>query len=252
MTSKSSNPLDSSPSPPPPYPPPLSNHVNCESSSVDTLEGFPSVMSSCSQEWGVATSTGGGATSVGSTGYNVVKEYHSNPNMACSVPALTNIPISRHLRYRDSGPTTSAATNTGMGMGLLKGGRQNSDETAPSSFHVSFHGLGKDSFRLTNSDRTGFVDLATAAAIITNNGSGSNSSSSSSSNNSGVTRVSGGGGCEGGGLVINHNGTTDSSLSSKSKPDPAAANNLVLRSGTAANLRHRPYSVNHKTATKSS
>ena len=142
----------------------------------------------------------------------------------------------------------AAVSSSGGGGSGLKIGRQlnnseaASSSTAPSSsFHVSFDGLGRDSFRLTNSERTGFIDLATAAATISNN------------NNNGrgnlVTDGQGGG-------VFNHNGTANTSSvlpkSTSASSRPQDANSLVLRSGTAANLRHRPYSVNHKTATKSS
>ena len=167
-----------------------------------------------------------------------IKDYYlsGNPSMSCSIPALTNIPISKHLR----------SSGGGGGSGLKIGRQLNNSETASSStapsssFHVSFHGLGRDSFRLTNSERTGFIDLATAAATISNK-----------NNNGRGNLVTDGQGSS----VFNHNGTANTSsvlpksTSASSKSD---ANSLVLRSGTAANLRHRPYSVNHKTATKSS
>lgn len=179
-----------------------------------------------------------------------IKDYylsgHGNPSMLCSIPALTNIPISKHLRSRDLGAAVSSGGGGG-GSGLKIGRQLNNSEaaspsTAPSSsFHVSFHGQGRDSFRLTNSERTGFINLATAAATISNN------------NNNGrgnlVTDGQGSG-------VFNHNGTANTSSvlpkSTSASSRPQDANSLVLRSGTAANLRHRPYSVNHKTATKSS
>ena len=153
--------------------------------------------------------------------------------MSCSVPALTNIPISKHLRSRD---LTGTGIGGGGASGLKVGRQQNNSEASTStasSFHVSFHGLGKDSFRLTNSDRTtGFIDLATAAAAINNNRASLINDSGSSG-------------------VFNHNGTANPSSLPKSTAPRPDANSLVLRSGTIANLRHRPYSVNHKTATKS-
>ena len=169
-----------------------------------------------------------------------IKDYFSgNPSMSCSVPALTNIPISKHIRNRDLGAATSGIG--GGGGSSLKIGRQlnNSEATTStpsSSFHVSFHGLGRDSFRLTNSNRTGFIDLAAAAATISNNSRGSLITDGQGSS------------------VFNHNGTVDPSsvLLKSTASRPPDANSLVLRSGTAANLRHRPYSINHKTATKSS
>ena len=191
------------------------------------------------------TSVAGNSPERSSNSSNIVKEYHGNSSMVCSIPALTNISISRHMRNRDSLSTA---------VGSLKGGRLNSNsgssgggEAPSSSFSVSFHGLGRDSFRLTNSDRTGFVDLAAAAAaaVITNSNSNDGDSSSGMSNI---------GGSEGG-LQFSHNGTTNCASDSVPKPRPDAKfNSLVLRSGTVANLRHRPYShcsVTHKTMTKS-
>lgn len=192
----------------------------------------------------LATTAAASTSSMGrqerSSSTSSIKDYFSgNPSMSCSIPALTNIPISKHLRSRDLGAATSGIG--GGGGSSLNTERQpnNSEATtstsSSSSFHVSFHGLGRDSFRLTNSSRTGFIDLATAAATISNNSRGSL-----------ITDGQGSG-------VFNHNGTADpSSVLPKSTASRPDANSLVLRSGTAANLRHRPYSVNHKTATKSS
>ena len=253
MTSKttSTNLLDS--------PPLLSNHSDPHSPTID-LSAQSTSISSCTVNGPTCASesynhrlhlaaAAASASSLGGQGHerssstSSVKDYFSgNPSMSCSVPALTNIPISKHLRSRDLG---AAVSGTGGGVGVggsgLKIGRQlNSTEastssaSSSSSFHVSFHGLGRDSFRLTNSDRTGFIDLATAAATISNNSRGSL-----------ITDGQGSG-------VFNHNGTANSSALPKSTASRQDANNLVLRSGTAANLRHRPYSVNHKTVTKSS
>lgn len=188
---------------------------------------------------------GNGQERTSSSSSNIVKEYHGNSSMACSIPALTNISISRHMRNRDS---SSAAVAS------MKGGRPNNNsgssgggEVSSSSFSVSFHGLGRDSFRLTNSDRTGFVDLAAAAAaaVITNSNSNDGDSSGGTSNTAGNE----------GALQFSRNGTTNCTPDSipKSRPD-ATFNSLVLRSGTVANFRHRPYShcsVTHKTVTKS-
>ena len=209
MTSKTTNFLDS---------PPLSNHIDSQPSDLQTsaISSGNCTMNgpTCPTEAANHRLHLAALSSVQERGTSNNKDYHSNPSMECTVPALTNIPISRHLRSRDT-------------VGGLKVGnkQQNSSESSSSSFHVSFHGLGKDSFRLTNSDRTGFVDLATAAAAATAVSRGDSSGAS----------------------LFNHNGTPNSLP--KSKPD---ANNLVLRSGTAANLRHRPYSVNQKTTAKSS
>lgn len=176
----------------------------------------------------------GGAIMSTSSSSTIKDVYQGNPTLSCSIPALTNIPLSRHFRTRD----------LGLGGGGPKNGRQNNCElpavsaatTVSSSFHVSFHGLGKDSFRLTNSNRTGeFVDLAHAAEVMRN--SASNSSVSERGSDSSH--------------LYNHNGAA-SEPSLPIKPKSTDANSLVLRSGTAANLRHRPYSVNHKTSAKSS
>lgn len=193
----------------------------------------------------VAASTSSQSGQERSSSTNTIKDYFSgNPSMSCCVPALTNIPISKHLRSRDLGAAVSSGTGGGGpgGSGLKIGRQLNNSEastSSSSSFHVSFHGLGRDSFRLTNSDQTGFIDLAAAAATM-----------SSNTNNSRGNLVTDG---RGSGGVFNHNGTTNpSSILPKSTASRPDANSLVLRSGTAANLRHRPYSVNHKTATKSS
>lgn len=187
------------------------------------------------------SSVAGSSQERSSNSSNVVKEYHSNSSMACSVPALTNISISRHMRNRDASLAAIATSKGGRSNSNSIGGGSGS-EVSSSSFSVSFHGLGRDSFRLTNSDRTGFVDLATAAAaaVVTN----------SSSNDSGC--FSSAGGSESG-LQFSRNGTTNCASDSKSKPD-TKFNSLVLRSGSVANFRHRPYShcsVTHKTVTKS-
>ena len=256
MTSKttSTNLLDS--------PPLLSNHSDPHSPTTDLSAQSTSVGSctvngpTCAGESSndrlhlaaaaASTSSLGVQGQERSSSTSGIKDYFSgNPSMSCSVPALTNIPISKHLRSRDLGAAVSG-TGGGVGVGVggsgLKIGKQlNNTEasissaSSSSSFHVSFHGLGRDSFRLTNSDRTGFIDLATAAATISNNSRGSL-----------ITDGQGSG-------VFNHNGTANpSSVLPKSTASRPDANSLVLRSGTAANLRHRPYSVNHKTATKSS
>lgn len=193
-----------------------------------------------------STSTVGLASGVErSTVGSNLKDFHGNPNMSCHVKALTNIPITKHLRHSNRDPSATSLGSSKVGkQSHNNGGSSGSEGSSSSLYHVSFHGLGKDSFRLTNSDRTGFVDLAAvaAAAASNSNGSGSSTSSMCSSSSSSVASEGGGGGR----LFNNHNGP---SLPPKSSRHDG--NSLVLRSGTAANLRHRPYSVNHKAATKS-
>ena len=227
MTSKTTtNLLDS--------PPFLSNHNDSNSPTTDLSTSSSSSTTSytvngptCDSEVfnhrhhlaTAAATTSSLAVQPSSTTYTVssIKDnFAINTNMSYSVSAPTNVPISKHLlRNRD------------LAARVREQKKIETSASTPSSFHVSFDGLGRDSFRLTNSDRTGFIDLAAAAAATVNNGRGS--------------LITDGGDCG------NHNGTASPLCLPKSNSSSKLnTNSLVLRSGSAANLRHRPYSINHK------